>query len=461
MAVDASAFRAYDIRGRVDASITEDLAFRLGRAFGTHIAAREGAARPRVAVGRDNRASSERLADALQRGLRASGCDVCELGLSTSPLLYFACAKFDLTGGINVTGSHNPLDENGFKLVGRGARPVAGEELQELYRLAAGESFSSGSGTVSTLSPAEAYFEHLRQQSEITKPFNVVTDTGNAVAGLFVPRFLEEAGCRVDALYVDLDPAFPNHLPDPQMPENVVGLQRRVREVGADVGLAFDGDGDRLGVVDDRAARHEADYILMLLARDLLRRQPGARILLDVKTSQAVIDDIRGRGGDPVLSRTGHSLIKLRMRAEAVPLAGENSGHIFYQQNYYGDDGLFAACKLLSFLGTVDGPLSRQFDDVPEWHSTPEIRRFCRDGAKAAVVAAVAAVLRERYPADETDGIRVTFPAGWALVRASNTGPNLTMRFEARSLAALEEIRDQVMTLVEREVRAAGADEPE
>ncbi|MCH8948793.1 MAG: phosphomannomutase, partial [Chloroflexi bacterium] len=250
----------------------------------------------------------------------------------------------------------------------------------------------------------------------------------------------------------DLDSSYPNHLPDPQMPENVVDLQEKVRETGVDIGLAFDGDGDRLGVIDERGERHEADYILMLLARDLLAEQPGSSVIVDIKTSQPVIDDITEHGGKPIVWKTGHSHIKIKMREQETPLAGEASGHIFYAENFYADDALFAACKLLSFLAKSDKPLSAHLEDIPRWYTSPELRVPCADDRKWDVVDAVAGVLRERYPSVEIDGIRATFPDGWALVRASNTGPNLTVRFESKTEEGLAAIDAEVKAVLAEHV---------
>jgi phosphomannomutase/phosphoglucomutase len=443
MAIDPGVFRAYDIRGKYPAGINAELAELLGKAFGTYIAEHEGGAE--IAVGRDNRASGPELQSALIRGLMSTGAKVYDIGMSTSPALYFATGHWGLAGGVNVSGSHNPPDENGFKLVGRGNRPIAGDEILEVKKVLDAGAFRSGEGTLIEREIKPEYFAHLKQITKLTRTFRVAVDTGNGVAGLYAPPLLRELGCDLVEIHTELDNTYPNHLPDPQMPENVVCLQEKVRESGAAIGLAFDGDGDRLGVIDERGERHEADYVLMLLARALLQEQPGAKIVVDIKTSQPVLDDIEKHGGRPIVWRTGHSFIKLKMREDDVPLAGEASGHMFYQENFYSDDALFAACKLLSYLSKSDLPLSRHFEGVPRWFTSPEYRVPCVDDKKWDVVAAVAAALRERHPSVEIDGIRATFPDGWALVRASNTGPNLTLRFEAKSQAGLDAISAEVL----------------
>jgi phosphomannomutase/phosphoglucomutase len=450
MPIDPGIFRAYDIRGKVPGSINVEMAELLGRAFGTYIAEHEGGTE--IAVGRDNRASGEELKAALMRGISSTGCKVYDIGMSTSPALYFAVGHWGIAGGINVTGSHNPPDENGFKLVGRGNRPIAGDEIQDVKNVIEGGRFRAGEGKVVERAIKAEYFARLKEITRLGRPLRVAVDTGNGVAGLYAPPLLRELGCDLVEVHTELDSSYPHHLPDPQMPENVVCLQEKVRESGADIGLAFDGDGDRLGVIDQRGERLEPDFILVPLSRQLLARQPGAKVIVDIKTSEPVLEDIRAHGGRPVVWRTGHSFIKLKMREEQAPLGGEASGHMFYQENFYSDDALFAACKLLSFLSQSDRPLSAHFADVARWSTSPEYRVPCPDERKWDVVEAVAAELRGRYPSVEIDGIRATFPDGWALIRASNTGPNLTLRFEARSPAGLDAISDEVLGLLRKHV---------
>ncbi len=449
MAIDAGAFRAYDIRGKVGPSLTAEFAELLGKAFGTYVG-RDG--NTEIVVGRDNRASGDELKGALMRGLVSTGATVYDPGMATSPALYYAVASWGLPGGINVTGSHNPPDENGFKLVGEGNHPIAGDEIQEVRKIMEAGDFRTGKGRIEKREVKAEYYAYLKQATNMTRAFRVVVDTGNGVAGLFVPELLREVGCDVIELYTELDSTFPNHPPDPQMPENVVDLQKKVIEEQADLGFAFDGDGDRLGVIDEKGERHEADYILMLLARGLLNEQPGAKVIMDVKTSQPVMDDIREHGGEAIVWKTGHSFIKLKMREEQAPLAGEASGHIFYGDNYYSDDGLYAACKLLTFLSKEERPLSAHFEGVPVWYTSPELRVPCEDARKWDVVDAVASVLRERHEASEIDGIRAIFPDGWALVRASNTGPNLTVRFEAKTQEALDAIDKEMKEVLGQHV---------
>ncbi len=453
MTIDSTIFRAYDVRGKVGPQITTEVAEALGRAFGTYVAEHEGGSD--VVVGRDNRASGPELKEALTRGLLSTGCTAYDVGMTTSPALYFAVGHWGLAGGINVTGSHNPPDENGFKLVGRGNRPIAGDEIQDVKKIIDSGKFRSGEGRVVERDHKAEYFAHLKSSTKLLRPFRVAVDTGNGVAGLYAPPLLREIGCEVVEIHTELDNTYPNHLPDPQMPENVVCLQQKVRESGVDIGLAFDGDGDRLGVIDERGERHEAEYVLMLLARGLLRDQPGAKIIVDVKTAQPVMDDITSHGGETIVSRTGHSFIKIKMREVQAPLAGEASGHLFYAENFYSDDALFAACKLLTFLSQSDRPFSAHLEGIPRWYTSPELRVPCPDDKKFAVVDAVAAELRRSHEAIELDGIRATFPDGWALVRASNTGPNLTVRFEAKTQAGLDAIDAEVMGILRKHLPGA------
>ncbi len=450
MAIDPDIFRAYDIRGKVGPAITNEVAELLGKAFGTYIRRLSG--RNEIAVGRDNRLTGEELKGALTRGLVAAGCTVYDIGLSTSPALYFAVGQWKLPGGVNVTGSHNPKDENGFKLVGEGARPIAGDEILKVKAVIDSNDFLAGEGSVQLREVKPEYFGRLKQAARLTRPFRVAVDTGNGVAGLYAPPLLREVGCELIELYTELDGNFPNHLPDPQMPENVVDLQQKVRESDAELGLAFDGDGDRIGVIDEHGERHDADYILMLLARALLREQRGAKVIMDVKMSQPVVDDIKAHGGAPVIWKTGHSFIKLKMREEQAPLAGEASGHIFFQENFYADDALFAACKLLTYLSESEMTLSEHLQGMSRWYTSSELRVPCPDDRKWSVVDEVAGELRQRHDSLEIDGIRASWPDGWALIRASNTGPNLTLRFESKSEEGLREIKAEVLTALRKHI---------
>ncbi|MBI4245802.1 MAG: phosphomannomutase/phosphoglucomutase [Candidatus Rokubacteria bacterium] len=425
-------FRAYDVRGRVGADVTPDVFRQVGRAYATLLARRGGRT---IAVGQDNRLSSIELKAGFVDGVRAAGVSVVDVGAVTTPILYFAVAHWALDGGATITGSHNPIEYNGVKMVHRGAAPLTEDEIQSLRAMAERGDFESGRGGLEVRSPREDYFTTVQRLVSVSRRLRVVADAGNGIAGLYAPELLRRIGCEVIELHCEPDGSFPNHLPDPEDPANVVDLQAKVVEVGADLGVAWDGDADRVGVVDERGRRHEADLILILLARDLLRRRPGAKIVFDVKSSQSLVEDVRAHGGVPVMWKTGHSHLKRKMREDGILLGGEVSGHMFFAENYYGvDDGVLAACKVIEVAAGAGEPLSRLFDSVPHLRATPELKALCPDGEKFRVIEELSRTLKQRYETIDIVGARVLFPGGgWGLVRASNTNPYLTLRFEAGS----------------------------
>ncbi len=442
-------FRAYDVRGLVGSDINPEVFRHVGRAYATMIRRNGGR---RIAVGRDNRLSSNGLAMGFVEGVRAAGVDVVDIGAVTTPILYFATAHWKLDGGANITGSHNPIEYNGVKMVHPGAAPLSEDEIQALRKTIERGDYESGSGTVTERSPREDYFDTISRMMRPARRLKVVVDAGNGVAGLYGPELLRRIGCEVVELYCESDGRFPNHLPDPEDERNVEDLKEKVVEVGADVGIAYDGDADRVGVIDERGGRHEADLILILLARDLLSRHPGAKVVFDVKSSQALVDDIRQHGGVPIMWKTGHSHLKRKMRDDGILLGGEVSGHMFFAENYYGvDDGILASCKLIELAARAAEPLSRQFASIPHLRATPELKAPCADGEKFKVVEEVARELRQRYETIDTDGARVIFPGrGWGLVRASNTNPYLTLRFEARTDREIEEMKREIYAVLSR-----------
>jgi len=328
-------------------------------------------------------------------------------------------------------------------MVHRGAAPLTEEEIQLLRTLAERGDLEQGHGTLDTRSPRDDYLTTLGGMISLARRLTVVVDAGNGVAGLYAPELLRRIGCEVVELHCESDGRFPHHLPDPEDPANVVDLQARVVEVGADLGIAYDGDADRVGVVDERGRRHEADLILILLARDFLKRHPGAKIVFDVKSSQSLIDDIRAHGGVPVMWKTGHSHLKRKMREEGILLGGEVSGHMFFAENYYGvDDGILASCKIIETAARSPEPIGYLFDSVPHLRATPELKAPCPDGEKFRVIEELTRELKARYETIDTDGARVLFPGGgWGLVRASNTNPYLTLRFEARTDAEIQAMK--------------------
>jgi phosphomannomutase/phosphoglucomutase len=442
-------FRAYDVRGLVGPDINPDAFEQVGRAYASLIRRRGGR---RVAIGQDNRISSRELKAAFVAGVRAAGIDVVDIGTVTTPMLYFATAHWKLDGGANITGSHNPVEYNGVKMVHPGAAPLTEEEIQGLRAAIARGDYESGRGAIETRSPRDDYFETVTRMIQVERPLKVVVDAGNGVAALYAPALLRRIGCEVVELFCESDGTFPNHLPDPEDPANVVDLQREVVASGADLGVAYDGDADRVGVIDERGRRHEADLILALLARDLLSRHPGAKIVFDVKSSQLLVEDIRRHGGVPVMWKTGHSHLKRKMREDGILLGGEVSGHMFFAEHYYGvDDGLLASCKIIDIVARHRGEASALFDSLPYMHATPELKAMCPDADKFRVVDELVAELKQRYDTIDIDGARVLFPnGGWGLVRASNTNPYLTLRFEARSEAEIEAMKREIYGALRR-----------
>ena len=446
MNVAPSIFKAYDIRGIVGAAIDAAFAEQLGRAFGTEaLAAGERA----VAVGRDGRLSGPVLLDALARGLASTGIDVVELGPVTTPIAYYVAATRAAHGcssAVQVTGSHNPKDHNGFKMVLAG-RAIHGEAIQGLRRRIEAEDFAIGLGRRAAMDVGPEYAARIAGDCRLARPMRIVVDAGNGIAGASAPEILRRLGCSVDALHCEVDGTFPNHHPDPSKPENLAELIARVAHTNAELGLAFDGDGDRLGVVTRDGAIVYADRQLILLARDVLARCPGAPIVYDVKCSQRVAPAIRAAGGMPVMWKTGHSLIKAKMKEIGAPLAGEMSGHLFIAERWYGfDDATYSAARLLEILSRSADP-SALLNALPSSFSTPELNVPCREGEPAQVVARLQAEARFEGAREvlTIDGVRVEYDDGFGLIRASNTTPVLVLRFEGTTKAALARIRATCM----------------
>jgi phosphomannomutase/phosphoglucomutase len=337
-------------------------------------------------------------------------------------------------------------------MVHPGAAPLSEDEIQALRVMIERGDFETGTGGLMSRSPRDDYFDTVASLVRPARPLKVVADAGNGIAGVYGPPLLRRLGCEVIELHCESDGRFPNHLPDPEDPENVVDLQAKVLEVGADLGLAWDGDADRVGVIDERGRRHEADLLLALLARDLLTRHPGAKVVFDVKCSQVLVDDIRKHGGVPVMWKTGHSHLKRKMRDDHILLGGEVSGHIFFAEGYYGvDDGILAACKFVELVSRQPGPVSRLFDSIPHLHATPELKAPCPDAEKFRVIDELARELNQRYETIDIDGARVLFPGGgWGLVRASNTNPYLTLRFEAHTEREIQDMKGVIYGALRR-----------
>lgn len=446
MQLSPSIFKAYDVRGVVPSTLTEEVAQALGRAFGT-IARREG--EQVVAVGRDGRLSGPALSVALVRGLVASGVDVIDVGMVTTPMLYFA-ANTLASSGIQVTGSHNPKDYNGFKMVLAG-RAIYGEEIQALRRMmeSAGWDQPERGGTVRNVNIFAPYRDRIAGEIRLARPLKVVVDCGNGVAGASAPEIYRAIGCEVIELFSEVDGNFPNHHPDPSKPENLRDLIAKLKETGADLGLAFDGDGDRLGIITRGGNNIYPDRQMMLFARDVLSRVPGAPILFDVKCTQRLGPAIAAAGGQPMMYKTGHSLIKAKMKEVGAPLGGEMSGHIFFKERWYGfDDGTYAGCRLLEILSRHPDP-SAVLDALPTSHSTPELNVKCEEGEAHRVVDQL--VGKASFPGAQVstiDGLRVDWPDGFGLVRASNTTPVLVLRFEGHTPEAMHRIEGEMLALL-------------
>ena len=447
MQANAAIFKAYDIRGVVPTTINEEMAEALGKAFGT-VALREG--EKSVAVGRDGRLSGATLSAALVRGLAASGIDVIEVGPVTTPMLYFA-ANTLANSGIQVTGSHNPKDYNGFKMVLAG-RAIYGDEIQALRQMMQAESWvlPATPGTISHVDVAAAYRERIVSGIQLSRPMKIVIDSGNGIAGASAPGIFRALGCEVTELFSEVDGNFPNHHPDPSKPENLRDLIQALQSGDAELGLAFDGDGDRLGIVTRDGQNIYPDRQMMLFARDVLSRVPGATILFDVKCSQRLAPEIEAAGGVPLMYKTGHSLIKAKMKEVQSPLGGEMSGHIFFKERWYGfDDGTYAGARLLEIVSRVPdaGVL---LNGLPTSFSTPELNVACKEGEPHRVVAALIEAAHFEKPAviSTIDGVRVDWPDGFGLIRASNTTPVLVLRFEGHTQAALERIEAAMLALL-------------
>lgn len=447
MQVSPSIFKAYDIRGIVPATLTDEVAHALGRAFGQQ-ALREG--EKTVAVGRDGRLSGPALSAALIRGLVEVGVDVIDVGKVTTPMLYFAASTL-CSSGIQVTGSHNPKDYNGFKMVMAG-RAIYGDEIQALRHIMEADSApaSATHGKIRNINILGPYRDRIVGDVKLARKMKIVVDSGNGIAGASAPGIFRALGCEVIELYSEVDGNFPNHHPDPSKPENLKELIATLKTSGAELGLAFDGDGDRLGIVTREGNNIYPDRQMMLFARDVLSRVPGGTIVFDVKCSQRVAPAIREAGGQPLMYKTGHSLIKAKMREIGSPLGGEMSGHIFFKERWFGfDDGTYAGARLLEIVSRSPDS-SAVLDGLPTSFSTPELNVKCKEGEPHAVVEQLIAKAKFAAPAEVStiDGVRVDWPDGFGLIRASNTTPVLVLRFEGHTPEAMHRIEGEMLALL-------------
>lgn len=448
VSINPGIFREYDVRGIVGEDLSEETVELLGKGFGTYAQAdgyRE------VVVCRDNRPSSSAFRDALARGLRAAGCEVLDVGEQPTPVFYFSMHEYGKQVGVMITGSHNPPQYNGFKLYcGHGT--IYGDEIQKLREIVESGEFSSGEGKESSASPQLVYMGHILKDIDmIDRPLKVVVDAGNGVGGKVAPKLLREIGCEVIELYCELDGNFPNHFPDPTVPDNLSDLKDTVLREGADLGIAFDGDADRLGAVADNGDIVWGDQLMILFSRDILRSNPGGTIIFEVKCSQALVDDIEAHGGVPLMWKTGHSLIEAKIREEKALLAGEMSGHIYFADRYFGyDDAIYSACRLVEILAGSQSSLSGMLADIPRYYATPEIRLEVAEAEKFRIVEAVASEFSQEHRVIDIDGARVVFPDGWGLVRASNTSPVIVVRCEAKTPERRDEIKDLILAKLSR-----------
>jgi phosphomannomutase / phosphoglucomutase len=446
--INPEIFREYDIRGIVGKDLDAEVFQTIGKAYGAYMAVKGANS---VSVGRDCRVSSPKLSEAFINGLNATGVDVLDIGMVSTPMLYYSLYNLDVQGGVMITASHNPGEYNGIKL-SDGKESLFGEEIRKIGRIAEAGEFPVGNGTSVRVDVRGAYIDYLLENLDIKPGLRIAADYGNGMVGIVGPEVFSRFGCEVTGLYPVPDGTFPNHHPDPTVEENLADMINAVKSEGLQLGVGFDGDGDRVGVVDENGNIIWGDMLVLIFARDIIRANPGATIIGDVKCSNRLFGGIEEAGGRAIMWKTGHSLIKSKMREEGAVLAGEMSGHIFFADRYFGyDDALYAALRIIEIVSKTGKSVSQLLEDVPTAISTPEIRVDCPEEIKFRLVEEVKKELSKDNETVDIDGVRVEFPDGWGLIRASNTQPALVLRFEARTEERLNEIR----SLVEGELRAA------
>jgi phosphomannomutase / phosphoglucomutase len=450
-------FREYDIRGIVEKDFTGAVPFLIGRAFGSEVRTRVGGT-PRIAVGHDNRPSSPQLSDEIIRGIRSAGVDVVDVGTVPTPVLYYAAAKLGTDGGLQITGSHNPPEYNGFKMVVRGAA-IYGDAIQGLRNRIEDSDLTDGDGKLEKHDMIPTYIEDVGGRFHAERPLKIVVDCGNGTGSLVAVELLKKTGAEVVAIYCESDGTFPNHHPDPTVDANLRDMIDLVRKQKADLGIAFDGDADRLGAVDEHGKVVRGDILLLLFALDALERLGAPqKLVFDVKCTQAVPEVYQARGGTPIMWKTGHSLIKEKMKEVGAPIAGELSGHICFGEDYYGfDDALYGACLLIQLLSRSSSPLSAMVDEFPKYVSTPEIRVEVTEETKFGIVDRAIKHFSSQYDVIDVDGVRVLFENGWGLLRASNTQPVLVLRYEARTPEQLHHIQSTMESWLEEQGVDTGA----
>jgi phosphomannomutase / phosphoglucomutase len=445
--VNSAIFREYDIRGRYPVDLNSETVYKLGLSIGTYLA---GKGARKISLGRDCRLSSPEIHDTLLKGLTETGLSVADIGMVPTPLMYFSIHHLKLDGGVQITGSHNPPEDNGFK-INLGTGSVYGEEIQKIREISEAEIFQKGSGKIEEFDVVTPYIAHLKKNlipGNIKR--KVVVDAGNGVGCLVGPQIYRAMGVDVKEIFCVPDGNFPNHHPDPTIPANLTQLIKEVADRSADLGIAFDGDADRIGVVDRDGNVIWGDQLMIIFSRDLLERNPGAKIIGEVKCSQALYDDIKKHGGTPIMWKAGHSLIKSKMKEVHAIFAGEMSGHLFFGDRYFGyDDAIYAGARLLEILTRKPVTVRELLSGVTVMVNTPEIRMDCPDDKKFQVVARLVEEFKKEYEVIDVDGARVLFDGGWGLVRASNTQPVLVLRFEAVNKKRLNEIRELFMKKVD------------
>ena len=445
--VNPQIFREYDIRGIVGKDLTPDTVTSIGKAIGTYIKRSGGKT---LVIGKDVRTSSEEFRKILSSALNSTGCDVIDIGMVPTPMTYFALHHFKADGGVMITGSHNPPEFNGFK-ISQGVHSLYGEKVQQLKKLIQANDFETGNGNTKQQDVIGDYMDKICSLLKISRNVKVVVDGGNGCFGIVGPELLRKMAQTPIELFSEPDGTFPNHHPDPTVAKNLTHLIEKVRAEKAELGIGFDGDADRIGVVDEKGNILWGDQLLILFARDILLKNPGATIVGEVKCSQNLYQDIEKHGGIPVMAAAGHSLIKNKMRETGALLAGEMSGHICFADNYYGfDDAIFAACRILQIVSQSKQKVSEMLADLPKTAYTPEIRIDCPDDKKFEIVLELTEIFRNQYEVIDIDGVRINFGDGWALIRASNTQPVLVLRFEAATDVRLKELVQIIKTQIDK-----------
>jgi len=449
--INPNIFREYDIRGLVDKDLTPGVVETLGKGIGTYFRRQN---RREVAVGRDCRLSSPAYSEALAKGLLSTGCSVVDLGIIPTPLLYFSIYYKSFEAGAMITGSHNPPEYNGFKMMS-GQETLYGETIQEIYKLLKNDQIiKDAEGTRRVYNVVPEYQDYVLKNISLKKKLKVVVDAGNGTGGVVAVPIFKKMGCEIVELYCDMDGRFPNHHPDPTLPDAMRDLIKKVRTTKADLGVAYDGDADRIGVVDDEGHLIWGDQLMIFFARDILKTNPGATIISEVKATKLLYEEIARLGGKPIMWKTGHSLIKKKIKEEKALLAGEMSGHLFFADRFFGfDDAIYSSARLLELLSRSEIKLSQMLAGLPKTYSTPEIRIYASEEVKFTIVNEVRKELAQKYPVIDIDGVRAIFPKGWGLVRASNTQAVLVLRFEAETEKDLASIQAEVKGAVERAIK--------